>query len=91
MTNGSQMPYALAVTFHSLKPNSSDNRKLTLEVSLRDDRIDEGATTEAKVVVVNRTNETVPTPIGDGDPEVAPAGLCGSSCQTFQRYLRIPC
>ena len=34
-----------------------------LEVSLRDKRIDEGAATEAKVVVVNRTNEAIPTPV----------------------------
>jgi uncharacterized protein YfaS (alpha-2-macroglobulin family) len=63
MAGGSQMPYALAVTFHSLQPDSSEQCKLTLETSLRDKRIDEGATTEARVVVVNRTSETVPTPI----------------------------
>jgi hypothetical protein len=63
MTGGSQMPYAMAVTFHSLRPDSSEQCKLTLETSLRDKRIDEGAATEARVVVVNRTGETVPTPI----------------------------
>ena len=30
---------------------------------MRDNRIDEGATTEARVVVVNRSNDVVPTPI----------------------------
>ena len=63
MADGSQMPYSLAVNYHSLKPNSSENCKLHLEVSLRDNRIDEGGTTEAKVVVVNRTNAAIPTPI----------------------------
>jgi hypothetical protein len=63
MTGGSQMPYAMAVTFHSLRPDSSEQCKLTLETSLRDNRVDEGAATEARVVVVNRTGETVPTPI----------------------------
>ncbi len=53
----------MAVTFHSLQPDSSKQCKLTLETSLRDRRIDEGAATEARVVVVNRTNEAVPTPI----------------------------
>ena len=63
MTDGSSMPYSLAVNYHSLKPNSAEQCKMHLEVSLRDKRIDEGAATEAKVVVVNRTNEAIPTPV----------------------------
>ena len=63
MTNGSQMPYSVAVEYHSLKPASSSDCKLHLEVRLRDHRLDEGAATEAEVVVVNRTNEAIPTPI----------------------------
>lgn len=63
MKDGSRMPYSMAINYHSVKPNSSDNCKLHLEVSLRDKRVDEGAATEATVVVVNRTNEAIPTPI----------------------------
>jgi hypothetical protein len=63
MTDGSAMPYSLAVNYNSLKPNSSEECQVHLEVSLRDKRIDEGAATEAKVVVVNRTGAVIPTPI----------------------------
>ncbi len=63
MTDGSAMPYSLTVNYHSLKPNSAEQCKVHLEVSLRDKRIDEGAATEAKVVVVNRTNDAIPTPV----------------------------
>ena len=63
MKDGSRMPYSMAINYHSVKPNSSDNCKLHLEVRLRDNRVDEGAATEATVVVVNRTNEAIPTPI----------------------------
>ena len=63
MTDGSEMPYSLTVNYHSLKPNSAEQCKVHLEVNLRDKRIDEGAATEAKVVVVNRTNEAIPTPV----------------------------
>ncbi|MBS0202999.1 MAG: A-macroglobulin complement component [Planctomycetes bacterium] len=63
MQDGSRMPYSVAINYHSVKPNSSDNCKLHLEVNLRDRRVEEGAATEATVVVVNRTNEAIPTPI----------------------------
>ena len=63
MTNGSAMPYSLAVNYNSLKPNSSEECQVHLEVSLRDKHIDEGTATEAKVVVVNRTGTVIPTPI----------------------------
>jgi hypothetical protein len=63
MTDGSQMPYSVAVNLHSLKPDSSDECKLHLEVKLRDTNIDEGAVTEAAVAVVNRTNAEIPTPM----------------------------
>ncbi|MEQ8791316.1 MAG: MG2 domain-containing protein [Pirellulaceae bacterium] len=62
MTDGSQMPYSVAVDFHSLKPDTSADCKLHLEVSLRDAKIDEGAVTEAEVAIINRTGEDVPTP-----------------------------
>jgi hypothetical protein len=63
MKDGSAMPYSLAVTYHDVKPDSSEKCPLHLEVKLRNERIDEGAATEAEVVVVNRTNEALPTPM----------------------------
>ncbi|MBI3860859.1 MAG: A-macroglobulin complement component, partial [Planctomycetia bacterium] len=62
MTGGSQMPYSVAARFSRLKPESSEDCRLHLEVSLADRKLTEGSVTEARVVVVNRSNETVPTP-----------------------------
>jgi alpha-2-macroglobulin-like protein len=62
MTGGSQMPYSLAARFSRLKPESSDACRLHLEVSLTNPGPSEGSVTEARVVIVNRSNEIVPTP-----------------------------
>jgi hypothetical protein len=63
MTGGSQMPYSLATRFSRLKPDSSEDCRLHLAVSLANRNLSEGSVTEARVVVVNRSNETVPTPL----------------------------
>ena len=63
MEDGSQMPYSVAVNYHSIKPASSEECKLTLDVSLSDTLIKEGEPTEAMVKVSNRTNEKIPTPV----------------------------
>ncbi len=63
MKDGSKMPYSLAVNYHNLQPDSSDKCKLHLEVGLRDRVVEEGATTEATIVAINRTSEVIPTPI----------------------------
>jgi alpha-2-macroglobulin-like protein len=63
MTGGSQMPYSVAVKYNRLKPNSSEACKLHLQTKLRDTRIEEASVTETEVTVVNRSNETVPTPL----------------------------
>jgi hypothetical protein len=63
MEGGSPMPYSMTVHYHSLKPDSSRDCKLHLETNLIDDQVDEGAVTEAEVVVVNRTGEAIPTPV----------------------------
>jgi hypothetical protein len=62
MAGGSQMPYSVAARFSRLKPDSSEECRLHLEVSLASQKMNEGSVTEARVVVVNRSNETVPTP-----------------------------
>jgi hypothetical protein len=63
MEGGSPMPYSMAVNFHALKPDSSRDCKLHLETNLLDAQVDEGAVTEAEVVVVNRTGEVIPTTV----------------------------
>jgi len=63
MTGGSQMPYSVAARYSRLKPDTSDACRLHLEVSLANPKMKEGSVTEALVVVVNRSNETVPTPM----------------------------
>jgi uncharacterized protein YfaS (alpha-2-macroglobulin family) len=63
MTDGSDLPYAVAVTFNSVTPASSDQCKLEMTTSLADERVSEGAVTEAHVTVTNRGPDTLPTPI----------------------------
>jgi hypothetical protein len=63
MTDGSSLPYAMAITFNSLTPASSDQCKLRIETSLKDSKLVEGAPTEASVAVTNNTDETIPSPI----------------------------
>jgi uncharacterized protein YfaS (alpha-2-macroglobulin family) len=60
MQGGSDMPYSLALNYNTLKPATSESCKVHLEVDLRDQRMDEGAVTEAQVAVVNRTGEPIP-------------------------------
>jgi hypothetical protein len=57
------MPYSVAVNFHSLTPDSSEECKLHLETNLSDSEVEEGAATEANVVVVNKSDEAIPTPL----------------------------
>jgi len=63
MTDGSQMPYSMTANYNRTKPDSSEACKLHLEASLRDERLEEGSVTEAAVTVINRTGETIPTPL----------------------------
>jgi alpha-2-macroglobulin-like protein len=63
MSDGSSMPYALDVTYHSRTPASSEECKVGIEVSLADAQLTEGSPTEADVVVTNRTSACIPTPI----------------------------
>ncbi len=63
MSDGSSLPYAMAVTFNSVVPASSDQCKLTITTTLKDATVSEGAITEQDVVVTNKSNEIVPSPI----------------------------
>jgi len=63
MTDGSSMPYSIALDYNSLKPNSSADCALRVQVELEDQVVPEGAVTEANVSVVNTTDEKVASPI----------------------------
>lgn len=63
MTDGSQMPYSIALKYHRLQPATSTACQVHLEVALRDAAVGEGDVTEAAVAVVNRTGETLPMPV----------------------------
>ena len=63
MTGGSQMPFSIAVSYFASKPDSSEECKLELSVALSDGNVTEGEITEAQIEVVNKSDETVPTPI----------------------------
>jgi uncharacterized protein YfaS (alpha-2-macroglobulin family) len=63
MTDGSQMPYSMTVAFHATKPDSSAECRLDVSVSLADEKVTEGELTEARVVVVNRSEQIEPNPV----------------------------
>jgi uncharacterized protein YfaS (alpha-2-macroglobulin family) len=63
MTDGSDLPYALAVSFNSVTPASSDQCMLTMTTALADDQVTEGDATEARVTLTSRAADTLPTPI----------------------------
>ncbi len=63
MTDGSSMPYALAVNYHDTQPASSKECKVGLSVTMTDQTVAEGAITEAGVVVTNQGNDALPTPV----------------------------
>lgn len=63
MDQGSTMPFSLAVGYFNTLPDSAEQCKVGLDVSLRNPELAEGDVTEAKVTVINRTNDILPTPI----------------------------
>jgi uncharacterized protein YfaS (alpha-2-macroglobulin family) len=63
MTDGSPLPFAMAVTYHCGTPASSDRCKVSLETHLASATLSEGDATEADVTVTNRSHAAVPTPV----------------------------
>jgi hypothetical protein len=63
MENGSSMPFAISVKYHSTLPESSEHAQVGIQVALTDSQIQEGAVTEAIVSIANKTDETIPTPV----------------------------
>lgn len=79
MTDGSKMPYSIAVEYFADTPASSDECKLRIDTVFSADAIDtdrqpdpdkfvaytvsEGETTEVKVTITNTTKDGLPTPL----------------------------
>ena len=60
MSDGSSMPYSLAINYHSETPASAKECQVGLKVGLSDTQVEEGAVTEANVAVTNLTKEHSP-------------------------------
>lgn len=63
MEGGAELPYSIEVTYNALKPDSSPETKVALEVSLAKNALTEGEPTEARVLVSNKTDEQLPTAV----------------------------
>ena len=63
MEGGGPMPYSLAVRYNALTPASNQDCQLDLTVKMAQDKVVEGAATEANVTVTNKSKEVVPTPV----------------------------
>jgi len=63
MTDGSQMPFSLGVTFNSTTPATDKQCKLDLTTTLKDAQLTEGGITEARVQVSNATKEDAASPV----------------------------
>lgn len=60
MNGGSSMPCTVAVTYYDRQPRSSPECKVALSTTLAGREVEEGAVTEANVVVSNRTQDGIP-------------------------------
>jgi len=60
MSDGSSMPYSLAINYHSETPASAKERQVGMKVGLSDTEVEEGGVTEANVAVTNLTQEHSP-------------------------------
>jgi uncharacterized protein YfaS (alpha-2-macroglobulin family) len=58
-----ELPYSIEVTYNALKPDSSPETKVALEVTLAKTALTEGDPTEARVLVSNKTDEKLPTAV----------------------------
>ncbi|HEY9772811.1 MAG TPA: alpha-2-macroglobulin family protein [Planktothrix sp.] len=63
MIDGSPMPYSLAVKYNTLSPESDKECKVDITAKLAQNKVTEGASTEADVMVANKTSEAIPTPV----------------------------
>jgi uncharacterized protein YfaS (alpha-2-macroglobulin family) len=79
MTDGSDLPYAVAIEFNSVVPTPAPECKLAMTTALQSSDVAEGAATELRVTVSNLSNDTQPSPLAivgiPGGLEVRPDQL----------------
>jgi hypothetical protein len=63
MEKGSPMPYSMDVKYNVLTPLASKECQVALSTSLSQNKVLEGAATEADVVVTNKSKEVIPNPV----------------------------
>jgi alpha-2-macroglobulin-like protein len=63
MEGGSPMPYSLCAKYNTFTPASDKECKMKLSVKMAQDKVVEGAATEANVIVINKTKQVVPNPV----------------------------
>jgi hypothetical protein len=63
MEDGSSMPFAMNVKYHSLLPENAVQAQVGINVVLRDTQIQEGGVTEAAVSITNKSDKAIPTPV----------------------------
>ena len=63
MEDGSNMPFSMSVKYYSALPDSAEQTKISIQVSLKDPRIQEGNVTEATVSITNKSDDAIPTPV----------------------------
>lgn len=63
MTDGSDMPFTLAINYNSVRPDSAEQCQLRLATQLSADEVGEGEVTEINVRVSNLSDKIVPNPI----------------------------
>lgn len=63
MSDGSRMPYSIALDYHRTLPDSSEECAVHLDVKLSDESVTEGDVVETQVAVANRTGKAIPNPV----------------------------
>jgi hypothetical protein len=63
MVGGSPMPYAVAVNYNRMTPESSESCKLDLNVNLKQHQLVEGSSAEIVATVTNKGSSIVPNPV----------------------------
>jgi uncharacterized protein YfaS (alpha-2-macroglobulin family) len=63
MEDGSSMPFSIAVKYHSVLPESTEQAQVGIQVVLKDREVQEGNVTEATVSIANKSGQVLPTPV----------------------------
>ena len=63
MEEGSSMPFAITVKYHTVLPNSSDQAAIEIHAVLKDPKVQEGGITEAMISIANKSDQVIPSPV----------------------------